>query len=180
MLPHFAELEPGKNGPVRRRYLWATHFASAPRGFALYFSGLEAHARASVNGHVVSDFGAPADARLPRSIDRVVLIPVADEFWRVGDIRIELDVAGPHRRFERILLVVVASGPPALYAALRFGVLDQATDFWRLGLIVIVGITVWAIGRAAVQKRSIDSFLMALGRLAVLAARHNFPYCYIM
>jgi hypothetical protein len=85
---------PTETGRVQRQYRWEVSLPAAPTDHALFFPGLIAHARILVNGHPVLDDPLRAEAALPRGVDRIVLVPVPDEFWRAGENRIDLEAVG--------------------------------------------------------------------------------------
>ena len=93
-LPDRVELSPGEQGPLRLNYRWHVALSAPLQGFALYLPGVKAHAVVRLNCHVLADDSGRNDQPLPRSVDRLMLLAVPDDFWRVGDNVIELQAVG--------------------------------------------------------------------------------------
>ena len=93
-LPDRGELGPGEQGPLRLTYRWHLTLSAPLQGYALYLPGVKAHAVVRLNGHVLADDSGQSDLPLPRSVDRLVLLAVPDEFWRAGNNVIELQAVG--------------------------------------------------------------------------------------
>ncbi len=140
-LPIRIVLDPGQPGPASVTLRWQADFSEVPQGLALYFPVLAAHMRLTVNGQTVANTLSEAGAELPRSVDRIVLLPVADALWQRGVNTIELVASGPRwlkvsapwlgpmrelaqRQRGRVLAVVI--GPliaAAVVGTLGFGML---------------------------------------------------------
>lgn len=72
-------------------------------------------------------------------------------------------------RFERVLWTVALSAPVVLYAALSVDGLDLATDLWRLLLICLVGLGVFAVVRTSLKRPDMDKLLVVASGLASFA-----------
>ena len=93
-LPDSVELPDGVAGPLRATYRMSFNLPQEPQRLAIRAPGLIANARVAFNGHIVSDrLGRPFDP-LPRSLDRIRLIEVAQEFVRRGENVIEIEATG--------------------------------------------------------------------------------------
>lgn len=141
-LPDQAELSPAEQGPVRRHYRWRVDWPVAPTGQALYFPRLSAHARIAVNGQPIRDTLALAAQSLPRSGDRIVLLPVPDRLWRPGANEIALEAAGPQGFHVSTLEVGPLGVLTAHYRTRLFGVVVGpafvAASVGTLGICVLL------------------------------------------
>ena len=93
-LPDSVELPDGVAGPLRATYRMSFNLPQEPQRLAICAPGLIANTRVVFNGHIVSDrLGRPFDP-LPRSLDRIRLIEVAQEFVQRGENVIEIEATG--------------------------------------------------------------------------------------
>jgi signal transduction histidine kinase/CheY-like chemotaxis protein len=108
-LPDTLQAAPGAAQPLRATYRMSFRLESPAHRIAICTPGLIANARIRVNGHVIEDRLDDPLAPLPRSIDRIRLIEVPEEFVHGGDNLLEIEAAG--RRF--ISIAPLSVGPLA-------------------------------------------------------------------
>ena len=69
-------------------------------------------------------------------------------------------------RLESALLATCAAAPLVFYAANAFGILETATNLWRLGLVLAAFGTLAAVARSAWRERNLDSSLLVVASFA--------------
>lgn len=81
--------------PLARLHLrLALALGTAPHDLALYIPGLAAHARISVNGHVLEDRLDQSTSPLPRSVRRIRWLRLPDAALQAGRNTLDIEAAG--------------------------------------------------------------------------------------
>jgi signal transduction histidine kinase len=174
-LPDSVELPDRAAGPLHATYRMSFNLPHEPQRLAICAPGLIANARILFNGHIVSDrLGRPFDP-LPRSLDRIRLIEVAQEFVQRGENVIEIEATGAEyvsisslnvgepsalgRRYERRILgsVVGPAFVAVVVASLALCVLllwarsgDSLYGYFGLGTLAWALHDAWSVSPAPI------------------------------
>lgn len=165
-LPDTLALSAGADALVRATYRLSVDLAEPPRRLAVYLPGLLAHARLRFNGHVIDDrLAEPLDPR-PRSLHRIRLIDIPEDFVHRGVNLLEIEAAGPRQ----ISISPVSVGARA--------VLTQRYERRVLGTVVGPAFVAVVMGSLALcvlllWARGGDSLYAYFGLGAFAYALHN-------
>ncbi|MEO6743813.1 MAG: ATP-binding protein [Caldimonas sp.] len=94
-LPDTVRAPQGSQRRVEATYRLSVDLAETPRDTTLFMSGLIAHATIRWNGHLIEDRSQRPDDPLPRSLARLRLLDIPEEFVRTGENVIEIRATGP-------------------------------------------------------------------------------------
>ncbi|MEP7056801.1 MAG: ATP-binding protein [Caldimonas sp.] len=144
-LPDFYPFPTRAATPQQVRYRMVADLgAEKPHAQALYFPGLRAPARISVNGHVIEDELRHAEQPAPRSVNAIRLIRIPDEFVAAGPNRVEVVAAGQESvNVSRIWIGPTTMLSPLHIRKIMLGVIGPLLVAMTVGCLALFVLVLW-------------------------------------